>query len=502
MLNAPDFVHWLQKNAMRFAVISALEFSNSEINLSVHGCIRKEFHKGRLMRTVIHSFGVIWLVVIGSLFSGPIANAQVSVFVDFTSDVHNGVGGGPNGIPDWVDELDKLAIAAGVTPFTPAERTGIETDIMTQLSTIYTGYLITFSTVAPASPFDTLDFGKTSVGFSSLGIAPRDPANTASSQTGGIAPANFGFVLDEFSGTMMRSTQLSQISTALAGTGAHELLHSFGPAHHAAYSDPMITPATYGATGGLQNKYIMATGPTGLTELGREMLRSLSPWEKAMLDITGGAAGFIGGANLKAVSTPIILDVSEETPGVDAGDTLITAKPMMLSPGESSGMLIGFVAGTPDGPPGPGGFMFDTDMWKISLPSAGLLTAEVFSTEIFGSFGYDTTLTLLDFMGSPLAFNDDVKYSGDMFDTGPTSQTDPFLLNIPIVMAGDYFLKLSPKFGGDVGMSDGYWLTAGFSPVPEPGSVLLVLLTATPLMGRRRAKGNQSRRATMAFDGF
>lgn len=439
-------------------------------------------------RAAVSSTCFVSLAMFCVLIPGGVVNAQVSVFVDFVSDTHNGVGGPSNGIPDWVDELDKLAASAGITPFTPAERTGIETAIMTDLSTIYAGYLITFSTVAPSAPFDTLDFGKTSFGgFTALGIAPRDPANTASMQTCGIAPANFDFILDEFSGTTGRSMQLSQISTALAGTGAHELLHSLGPDHHAAYSDPTITPATYGATGGVQNMYIMATGPTGLTETGREVLRSFSPWEKAMLDITGGAAGFISGANLKTVSSPIILDVSEEMPGVDAGSTFATAKPMGLSPGETSGMLIGFVAGTPDGPPGPGGFMFDTDMWKISLPSAGLLTAEVFSTEIFGSFGYDTTLELFDFMGTPLAFNDDVKYAGDMFGTGTTWQTDPFLLNIPIAFAGDYFLKLSPKFGGDVGASDGYWLAAGFSPVPEPNSAILVLMAgALSLICRRR----------------
>lgn len=430
----------------------------------------------------------IFSLAIGcGLFSGSVANAQVKVFLDFTSDVHDGAGGGANSIPDWVDELGKLAASAGITPFTPLERTGIETGIKSQLETIYSGYDITFSTVAPSSPFDTLDFGKSSFGFTALGIAPRDPANTASSQTGGIAPANFDFILDEFSGSAMRSTQISQITTALAGTGAHELLHSFGPAHHAAYSDSLITPATYGATGGHQNKYIMATGSTGLTEAGREVLRTLSPWEKAMLDISGGAAGKIGGANLSLVSTPIVLDDSEETAG-DAGSTFMTAKAMALSAGETSGMLIGFVAGDPDGPPGPMGFMFDTDMWKISLPSAGLLNAEVFSTEIFGTFGYNTNLTLFNSMGAPLAFNEDVMYSSDVFGTGATAQTDPFLLNIPITVAGDYFLKLTPTTGADVGASDAYWLAVGFSPVPEPSSAVLVLGAVLSMICRRRTR--------------
>ncbi|MDZ4819298.1 MAG: hypothetical protein SGJ20_10030 [Planctomycetota bacterium] len=79
----------------------------------------------------------------------PDLQAQVKVFVDFSSDTHNGAGGAPNGIPDWFDELGKLTTATGVDPFTPIERTGIETGIMMQLSTIYSGYDITFSTSPP-----------------------------------------------------------------------------------------------------------------------------------------------------------------------------------------------------------------------------------------------------------------------------------------------------------------------------------------------------------------
>ena len=36
------------------------------------------------------------------------------MFVDFTEDSHNGAGGAPNAIPDWVDELGKLTAATGV----------------------------------------------------------------------------------------------------------------------------------------------------------------------------------------------------------------------------------------------------------------------------------------------------------------------------------------------------------------------------------------------------
>ena len=447
----------------------------------------------------------IALVLAGGVLVTSAAQGQVKAFVDFTSDLHDGAGGAPNTIPDWIDELDKLAASTGITPFTPSERAGIETDIMMQLGTMYAGYDVTFSTTPPATPYDTIYFGKDSTGFGSLGVAPRDPGNIASSQTAAIAPANFTTILDEFSGTSMRSAQLSQIATALAGTGAHELGHSLGLAHHSAYSDPSITPATYSATGGVQNTHIMATGSpgflTGLSETERETPRTFSTWSKAMFDIAGGAVGKIGGDHQSLVTSPIALDTTEEMAGVDAGDTFATAMPMALSAGETSGMLLGFVAGNPDGPPPPpipGSFVVDADMWKLSLPSPGHLTAEVFSDERFGSFGYNTMLELFDPTGTFIIANDNVHFLDDKFNdpADPMEQLDPLLLNIPILVAGDYFLKLTPTMPGpDVGMFDGYWLLAGFEPVPEPQTAALLLILFTLSLSRlsTRAASQQRR---------
>src|SRR5262249_10008927 len=148
-------------------------------------------------------------------------------------------------------------------------------------------------------------------------------------------------------------------------------------------------------TGGVQNLYVMATGETGLSETERETARTLAPWSKAKLDLTGGAVGKIGGDHQKMVATPIPLDTTEEAMGVDAGDTIPTAKTMPMAMGSKSGMILGFVAGTPDGASPPLAMM-DADMWKIGIPSAGRLSAEVFSTERFGSGGYNTKLELFD----------------------------------------------------------------------------------------------------------
>lgn len=433
--------------------------------------------RGTLLPRPANLIALCTVLISGFLVTTAI-QAQVKVFVDFTTDAHNGAGGAPNGIPDWVDELGKLTATTGVDPFTPMEMTGIETGIMMQLSTIYSGYDITFSTTPPGTPYDTLNFGADSTSAPSstaLGIAPTDQANIASSQTAEIFTANFKSILDEFSGSVGRPMQLDQIATALAGTGAHELGHTFGLDHHDAYSHPSIHPATYAATGGVQNIYTMATGETGLSEVERETLRTLAPWSKAKLDITGGAIGHIGGDHQKMVTTPIPLDVSEEAPGVDAGSTIATSKTMTMTMGSTSGMLIGFVAGNPDAgvsPPTP--FSMDVDMWKIGIPSAGTLSAEIFSVERFGSFGYNTKLELFDSGGAMMFGVDELHYVGDTFNAGTFRQTDPAMINIPIVSPGFYYLKVSPMVFADVGMFDGYWLMAGFLPVPEPTSLSLL----------------------------
>lgn len=420
----------------------------------------------------------------GLLFTS-IAMAQVTVWVDFTSDMHNGIGGGPNGKADWVDELDKATASAGVTTFTPAERATIQTDILSQLGTIWSGYDVTFTTTMPASGvFDAIAYGKTSFGFGALGIAPVDPGNIASGQVGGVATGNFDFILDEFTGTTSRPTQLAQLGTALAGTGSHELGHTFGLMHHHAYSDPSITPATYGATGGAQNKYVMATGETGLTEAGREVMRGFSPWEKAMLDMAGGAtAAYPTLDNKKLVAAPVPIFLMEDGP-FDAGSTPATALGLPLTPGMTSGMKLALAAGDLDGSPS------DADMYKIVVTEPSLLCAEIFSHNRFASpFDFDSELVLADAGGAPIMVNDDLFYDGDVFGAVTFQQDDSFLLNIP-VMPGVYHLLVhgSPTPSIPAAAGDAYWLAVGLSPVPEPTLLGGLFAMGFLAFGRRRPR--------------
>lgn len=413
--------------------------------------------------------------------------AQVTVWVDFTSDIHSGgAGESPNGIADWIDELGKLTTSAGVTVFSAAERSTMEADILSQLGVIYADYDVTFTTTMPASGvFDAIAYGKNSFGFGSLGDAPSDPGNIASSQVGGIATGNFDFIIDEFDGLDSRSLQMSQLATALAGSGAHELGHTFGLMHQHAYSDPSIMPMPHASTGGAQNKYIMATGPTGLDETGREVLRSFSPWEKAVLDIAGGAAaGYPGFDNQKLVTSPILIDLSEEGP-VDAGSTPLTAKPIALLPGETSGMDLALIAGDLDG------FEGDMDMYKLLVPTPGMLTAEIFSTNRFGvPDNFDAFLALMGPVG-PMGTSDDVHFDGDAYGIGTFRENDPFLVNIPLMFPGEYYLLVhaspTPSIPVDPMATDYYWLMVGVTPIPEPGSLGLLMAGAAALCFVRRA---------------
>jgi hypothetical protein len=330
--------------------------------------------------------------------------------------------------------------------------------------------------------FDAIAYGKTSFGFTALGIADTDPANISSSQVGGIATGNFDFIIDEFDGTTDRPTQMAQLSTALAGTGAHELGHTLGLYHHQAYSDPGITPATYGATGGLQNKHIIATGETGLTEAGREVLRTFSPWEKAMLDFAGGATAAypVGFDHKKLVTTPVPIFLMEDGP-FDAGATPPTSLPIALTPGESSGMDLALVAGDLDLT------ISDADMFKFFVSEPSLLCAEIFSENRFGpGGGFDTLLLLLDAGGAMIAMNDDVFYDSDVFGAVTFQQNDSFLLNIPL-MPGMYHLLVhtSPASSIPVAVGDAYWLAMGLSPIPEP-TALSAFTAAVVLAVRRR----------------
>ncbi len=453
-------------------------------------------------------------VTVGSFLALPVA-AQ-DIWVDFTSDFHNGDDGAANGVADWIDELNQATGRAGADDFSAAERATIEGNILNSLNNIYADYNLNFVTSQPAGVHEVIYFGQDNdnadVGFGSLGSAQSDIGNldtntytpTFLNNPNGdpasvpkVATGNFNFALEPQFDT--REESIQEISTSLAGTAAHELSHSFGLQHHFTYSAIGITPDNLNDTGGLQNQHVIATGGTGLSEAERENGdRTFSPFSKVILDIAGGVTSELGGLfreNTAIVDNPVFSDASELGSENDAGNTFDTAQELSFQRGDSSGADISFVEADLDGG------ATDVDVFSFTTLGETTFSSHVLSEELrFGSNEFDPTLALFDSSGTEIAFSDDISYSADSIDVnviagsidGNTSD-DPFLFNI-VLDPGTYFLEVraaDQDISDFPSSGDQYFLVtslvASNVAVPEPSSAaLLALVLGSGLLVRRR----------------
>ena len=449
--------------------------------------------------------------------SASASTTGLNVWVDFSSDFHNGNDGESNGTADWIDELNEATSRAGADQFSASERAQIEGNILASLNNIYAGYNINFVTAQPEGTHEVIYFGQDNdnpgVGNNTLGSAQSDIGNldtnsyTASflndpdgdpSSVPKVATGNFNFALEPSFDT--RAVSIQEISTSLAGTAAHELGHTLGLQHHFSYSAAGITPDNLSDTGGLQNQHVIATGGTGISEGERESAdRNFSPFSRVILDIAGGVTSELNGfgrENTAIVDNPVFSDASELGSQNDAGATFDTAQQLTFQRGDTSGADISFVEADLDGGAA------DVDIFSFTTTGETTFSTHVFSEELRFSREFDPVLALFDALGNEIGTSDDINYGGDSIDvdtivdldsTDTSTSDDSFLFNI-LLDAGTYFLEVRAtdvEISDNPSSGDQYFLVTSLVPslvaVPEPSATILLTLALTGgLLTRRR----------------
>jgi len=425
-------------------------------------------------------------LLIGATLAMP-ASGQ-TVWVDFTSDFHNGSGGNPNGVADWIDELNEATGDRGVTDFTAAERQTIQNIIISELSRIYAGTRLNFVTSQPSGQYDVIYLGPDNSNTNGLGVAPGDAGNrntitygeaiNSGTYRGGQAPiprvftGNFG---NHIRTGVPRAASVEGFANAIAGTAAHELGHTFGLLHHFVYSAEGISPSNYNNTGGLQTQHIISTGSTGNTISIRQAGgRTLAPFSQILIDVAGGSRYFqrinSNLDNTPLVDNPVMSDDSEQRSG-DAGDTFATAQVLSFQTGTISNKQISFVEADLDGGAS------DVDLFRFDVSVETILSAHVLSERLgIGNDRFDPTVKLMDASGNELAFSDDVNWllNNLVVDQSIPSNTndsssveDAAVFNITLA-PGAYYLEVAaatvninqPPSNGDI-----YWLLTSLDAV-------------------------------------
>ena len=400
---------------------------------------------------------------------------------------------------------------------------------MGELDRIYTmtGFDVTFIPMPPTmSATNVIDFTKDSATSANgapfpepKGIAPTDWLNrqpmATLPQVAEIFPQSFDDIVDEWAGSIAdsRPAMIMELGIALAGTAAHELGHTFGLSHWDSYGLPSVGPAGFGAmmgeyiifdTMGFQNGSIMATGKTGISELEREMMRDLSRYSKAKLEIATDSSvtpeplTMMPFSHTDEVATP-------HTTMMDAQPLVGTSLPISgLSVVNVHAASLGDLMGTGT----------DTDYYEFTTegPMKGLVTVEVLSTEVYAD-AVETTLKILDDMGMELFASDDFSFGGGAGTPPPPNmifstlapidgitdgdEDDPLVMNMELD-PGTYFVevKIDPDgtHSADPMSATLFYdllITSETALVPEPSTGVLVLLAcccAFSLVPGRRAR--------------
>ena len=365
------------------------------------------------------------------------ANSAVVVHVDFTTDSGNGAGGSANGTADWIDNLAALSTAAGIDAFTADERATIESNILAALNKQYSDFDVTFQRSASGRT-ERLTFGAYTSIEGELGVAPRDFMNLADTDGSDATSArvytkNFHFIVEADEDD---ATQVAELSAALAGTGGHEVGHVLGLFHHHAYGRDDIDPSNYANTGGAQNNHLIATGSTGLQETGRESPRTISRMSALILE-SAASHPFLRNAVRAIGSTTLELTNTTGAVGATAGTATALSLTSLPVSGLDAANTIGFLDNSSD-----------VDVYSFTVSDASSVWVETWSSRRWLD-SLNTKLRLLDTDGSTvLASNDDIRYSGNVFDAGTIRSTDSALWNIKLPSAGTYFVEVKGDESG------------------------------------------------------
>ncbi|MEM9940747.1 MAG: hypothetical protein AAF939_04085 [Planctomycetota bacterium] len=376
---------------------------------------------------------------------------QMNVFLDYSN---------------FETRLSELASSAGVDNFSAAEVTSIRAGIKTNLETMFSQFDgISFTESDPGGARPELLFGLEGGG---LGVADHiDFLNVAIQDTARVFTAQFGFVVDEFSGGNNRSDQLSQLTAALSGTAAHELGHNLGLRHHDAHGD-LTYEGTPVNTNGVEDTRIMATGSTGLSEAGREVIRDFSV--NSLVKLAYANQTLLSG-NPQAAN-----EVG------DAGDTIADAQVVDFETIPVANRFGEVIIGSIDS-------NNDVDLYEVQLAANSVFTIDVNNDVIATTFfrNFDNEIALLDDQGNVLYSSTDTFYSTTQFGAGDGRDFDGVLYNVNIFDQGTYYVRINSQGGSSFGdyrvLMHSNLLAA---TIPEPSSALFCLSALSCILGRRR----------------
>lgn len=392
-----------------------------------------------------------FVLALGSLVFAVAASAQVNVFLDYSN---------------FQTRLNQATASAGVANFNSTEVAQIQANVLSSLNTAFAGYNVNFTTSNPGGTFETIIFGEAGGGF---GVAERiDYRNLVGNDTARVFTANFGTFIES---SDSRALQIQEFSTSLAGTAAHELGHNVGLEHRDPYGIAGLGVANSSGsyfTGGLQNRHIMATGITGISEPEREVQRTFSDFSHVKLEF---AQGF--------TATPLAPEAETGSAHGNAG-TAQDLTWMTLLTGNSTFTQAAAVSGSIE-------LAGEDDFYAIDLQAGDFLAVETISTVLSGIDTVDTVLSILDTDGTTvLATNDDTILSlTDINDGGSTYSTDSTIFNFLATSTGTYFVAVS-GFGTSTG--DYELLMATTTAIPEPGSLIVLGLIGAGALMRRRSQ--------------